>query len=408
MVATVAMTRGGLSTSGLARLHETMAGFVDRGELPGLVTLVARREDVHVNATGNQAFGSSAPMERRTIFRIASFTKPIAAAAAMILVEECRLRLDDPIDPFVPELANRRVLTRIDGPVEDTVPARRSITTRDLLTLRLGFGHLTTERQDLPILEAERRAGISLGPPRPDQASSADHWIRRLGTLPLMYHPGDSWMYDTGLDVLGVLIARAAQQPLDVFLKERLFKPLGMTDTGFAVPHANLDRLATAYTIDARTSARIVYDPPDGAWSHPPAFPSAASGLVSTVDDYLAFGRMMLNKGIHNRIRILSRASVEAMTTNHLTPQQLSRDGLVPGYFDSHGWGFGLSMVTRRVGVAGSVGAFGWDGGLGTSWVSDPAEDLVGILMTQVAWTSPKPPEVCEDFWTCVYSAIAD
>ena len=215
-------------------------------------------------------------------------------------------------------------------------------------------------------------------------------------------------MYDTGLDVLGVLIARAAQQPLDVFLKERLFTPLGMRDTGFAVPHANLDRLATAYAIDARTGARVVYDAPAGAWSHPPAFPSAASGLVSTVDDYLAFGRMMLNKGIHNRIRILSRPSVEAMTINHLTPQQLARDSLQPGYFDSHGWGFGLSMVTRRAGVAGSVGAFGWDGGLGTSWVSDPAEDLVGILMTQVAWTSPKPPEVCEDFWTCVYSAIAD
>ena len=144
------MTRCGLSTSGLARLHETMAGFVDRGELPGLVTLVARRDDVHVDAIGKQAFGSSAPMDRHTIFRIASLTKPVAAAAAMILVEECRLRLDDPIDPIVPELANRRVLARVDGPVEDTVPARQSITTRDLLTLRLGFGHLMTERQDLP------------------------------------------------------------------------------------------------------------------------------------------------------------------------------------------------------------------------------------------------------------------
>jgi CubicO group peptidase (beta-lactamase class C family) len=212
-----------------------------------------------------------------------------------------------------------------------------------------------------------------------------------------------------GLDVLGVLIARAAGQPLEVFLRARLFDPLGMKDTGFSVPAAKIGRLATSYWTNPERGAVEVFDEARGGhWSRPPAFPAAASGLVSTVDDYLAFGRMLLNQGRHGRGRILSRASVETMTTDQLTPEQKAASGLVGGYFDSHGWGFGLSMVTRRDEVAGSVGQFGWDGGLGTSWRSDPHEDLVAILMTQRAWTSPSPPDVCRDFWTATYQAIDD
>ena len=216
-------------------------------------------------------------------------------------------------------------------------------------------------------------------------------------------------MYDVGLDVLGVLIARAAGQPLEAFLRARLFDPLGMKDTGFSVPAAKIGRLATSYWTNPERGAVEVFDEARGGhWSRPPAFPAAASGLVSTVDDYLAFGRMLLNQGRHGRERILSRASVETMTTDQLTPEQKAASGLVGGYFDSHGWGFGLSMVTRRDEVAGSVGQFGWDGGLGTSWRSDPHEELVAILMTQRAWTSPGPPDVCRDFWTSTYQAIDD
>jgi CubicO group peptidase (beta-lactamase class C family) len=224
-----------------------------------------------------------------------------------------------------------------------------------------------------------------------------------------MYQPGERWMYDVGLDVLGVLIARAAGQPLEAFLRARLFDPLGMKDTGFSVPAAKIGRLATSYWTNPERGAVEVFDEARGGhWSRPPAFPAAASGLVSTVDDYLAFGRMLLNKGRHERERILSRTSVETMTTDQLTPEQKAASGLVGGYFDSHGWGFGLSMVTRRDDVAGSVGQFGWDGGLGTSWRSDPHEDLIAILMTQRAWTSPSPPDVCRDFWTSTYQAIDD
>jgi CubicO group peptidase (beta-lactamase class C family) len=209
--------------------------------------------------------------------------------------------------------------------------------------------------------------------------------------------------------VLGVLIARAAGQPLETFFRERLFEPLGMSDTGFSVPAATLDRLATSYWTHPATGALGLFDEAAGGqWSRPPAFPSGAGGLVSTVDDYLAFGQMLLNKGKHGGERILSRPSVEAMTTDQLTPEQKAASGLVPGYFAGHGWGFGVAVVTRRDDVAASPGRFGWDGGLGTTWSSDPREELVTILLTQCAWTSPDPPAVCRDFRTLAYQAIDD
>jgi CubicO group peptidase (beta-lactamase class C family) len=180
-----------------------------------------------------------------------------------------------------------------------------------------------------------------------------------------------------------------------------------MKDTGFSVPATKLDRLATSYWTHPQTGALELFDAAEGGqWSRPPAFPSGGGGLVSTVDDYLAFGQMMLNKGRHGGARILSRPSVELMTTDHLTPEQKADVGLFLG--DNRGWGFGVAMVTRCDDVAGSVGRFGWDGGLGTSSSSDPQEDMVGILMTQAAWTSPSPPGVYLDFWTSVYQAIDD
>ena len=396
------MSAGGLSKARLDRMHDVMAGYVERGEVPGIVTLVCRRGEAHVDAIGRKAARGRDPIRRDTIFRIASLSKPIAAAAAMILVEECKLRLDEPVDRLLPELAARRVLKRLDGPLDDTVPASRPISLRDLLTLRMGLGYIMAAGA-YPILKAANEQQLLLGPPR-QTLPAPDEWIRRVATLPLMHQPGEKWMYDLGLDVLGVLIARASGQPLETFLSERIFEPLGMKDTGFTVPAAKLDRLATS-----ETGALEVYDEAEGGqWSRPPAFPAAASGLVSTVDDYLAFGQMMLSQGKHGRERVLSRPSVETMTTDQLTSGQKAASGLVGGYFDSHGWGFGLSMVTRREDLAEPVGTFGWDGGLGTSWRSDPREKMVTILMTQRAWTSPTPPDVCRDFWTSAYQAIDD
>jgi CubicO group peptidase (beta-lactamase class C family) len=401
------MSTGGLSKPRLGRMHDVMVGYVERGEVPGLVTLVSRRGEAHVDAIGMKALGASDPIQRDTIFRIASLTKPITAVAALILVEECRLRMDEPVDRFLPELADRQVLKRLDGPLDDTVPANRPITLRDLLTFRLGFGMIMAPPDTYPIQKATSELELGQGPPAPATGPVPDEWMRRFGTLPLLHQPGEKWMYHTGSDVLGVLIARAAGRPLETFLRERIFEPLGMRDTGFSVPASKIDRLATSYWNNFQTGALEVYDEAKGGqWSRPPAFPSGGGGLVSTIDDYLAFGQMLLDKGKHGRDRILSRPSVEAMTTDQLTPEQKSSD--LGGFFKSHGWGFGVAMVTRREDPSEPVGKFGWDGGLGTSWRSDPREDMTTILMTQRAWTSPNPPDVCRDFWTLAYQAIDD
>ncbi len=313
------------------------------------------------------------------------------------------------MDELLPELAHRTVLRRIDAPLDDTVPAHRPITVRDLLSFRMGFGIVMAPPGAYPIQKAMEDLVLGQGIPIPAKLPAPDEWIRRLGTLPLLHQPGEKWMYNTGADVLGVLIARAAGKPLETFLHERIFEPLGMKDTGFSAPVDQLDRLATSYWTNFRTGALEVYDEPrTGQWSRPPAFPSGAGGLVSTVDDYLAFGLMMLNKGRHGKVRILSRSTVELMTTDQLTPAQKAVSGLVAGYFDNHGWGFGMSVVTRRDELSGSIGSFGWDGGLGTSWCADPREGLMGILLTQSAWVSPSPPLVCRDFWTSAYQAIDD
>ncbi|MFE9692743.1 serine hydrolase domain-containing protein [Micromonospora sp. NPDC005806] len=401
------MSVGGLSKERLARVGEVMGGYVERDEVPGVVTLIARGGEVHAGAAGTMAAGGSDPIRRDTLFRVTSMTKPVTAVAAMILVEECRLRLDEPVDRLLPELSGRRVLRRLDGPVEDTVPATRPITVRDLLTFTMGFGAILAPPGTYPIQKASEK--LSLAPPDPP---TSDEWIRRLGTLPLMHQPGEKWMYSTSADVLGVLIARASGQPFETFLRERLFEPLDMTDTSFAVPAVKLGRLAAAYWPDPATGALAPDDSHQGRWSRPPAFPSGAgdpqAGLISTVDDYLAFAQMLQAGGIHRGQRILSRPSVETMTTDQLTPAQKAVSGFWPGYFDSRGWGFGLSVVTRRDHPAAPVGTFGWDGGWGTIWRSDPHEDMITILMTQVAWTSPNPPNICLDFWTTAYRAIDD
>ncbi len=403
------MSAGGWSAARLGRMHDVLAGHVERGLVPGVVTLLARRGEVHVDAIGTKALGGREPMRRDTIFRITSMTKPITAAATMILVEECRLRLDDPVDRLLPELAGRRVLRRLDAPLDDTVPAHRPITVRDLLTFRLGLGVIMDPTADYPIVKAVRELGlVGFGPPDPSAPHDPDEWLRRLGTLPLMHQPGERWMYNTGSYVLGVLIARASGQPLPAFLRARVFDPLGMNDTGFSVPAAMLDRLAPAYWPNAVTGALDLHDGvEDSRWRRPPVFPDAGAGLVSTVDDYLAFGRMMLDKGTHGRERILSRASVETMTCDHLTPEQKAASAFFPGYWDGRGWGLGVSVVTRRDDLAAVPGRFGWDGGYGTSWSSDPSEELVAILMTQRA-EFPLLSCVYLDFWTSVYQAIDD
>jgi CubicO group peptidase (beta-lactamase class C family) len=401
------MSTGGFAEARLDRMHDVMAGYVQRSVVPGIVTLVSRHGEAHVEAIGTKVFGGSDPMRRDTIFRVASVTKPIVAAAAMILVEECTLRLDEPVDPWLPELAERRVLCAIDSPLDDTVPANRPITLRDLLTFRLGIGAVMVFPPRYPIQQAMAEAGVAPGPTLPSHAP--DELMERFGSLPLVHQPGEGWLYNSGSDILGVLISRVAGTSLEEFLRERIFVPLGMNVTSFSVSASKLDRLANSYWTNFETGKLEVFDGVDDSrWASPPVFESGAGGLVSTVDDLLAFGQMLLERGKHENERILSRPSVELMTTDHITPEQKAVSDFFPGFWDSHGWGFGVSIVTRRDDLAATPGRYGWDGGYGTSWYVDPKEELIGILMTQRVWDSPGAPGVLLDFWTSTYQAIND
>jgi CubicO group peptidase (beta-lactamase class C family) len=403
------MSTAGLSRTRLDRMHNVMAGYIERGELPGLVSLISYKGETHVDVIGHKAFGGEEPMQRNSIFRISSMTKPITAAATMILLEECRLRLDDPVDQWLPELANRQVLKQLDAPLDETVPANRPLKVRDLLTFTMGFGQIMAAPDAYPILKAANDQQIGMGPPSPATHPAPDEWLHRLGALPLMYQPGDRWMYNTGSDVLGVLISRVTGQPFEAFLRERIFEPLGMKDTGFSVPSTSLDRFTPDYWNNPETGERVLFDDVDNSqWRNPPAFPSGAAGLVSTIDDYFAFSQMMLSFGKYQGQRILARPTVELMTTDQLTSQQKAISGLFPGDFDGIGWGFGVSMVTKRDDIASVPGRYGWEGGLGTSWHSDPKEDMTTILMTPCALSSPTGTNSFHDFWTLAYQAIDD
>jgi CubicO group peptidase (beta-lactamase class C family) len=402
------MSASGLSKVGIERVHNTVAGYVDRDEIPGLVALVHRRGETFVDTIGVRTRGSTDRVGRDTIFRISSMSKPVTAVAVLMLVEDGRARLDDPVDDLLPELANRRVLRTLESELDDTVPAHRAITLRDLLTFRMGFGLVMAPPDAYPITRAIAELAIGSGPPSPDAVVEPNEWMRQIGTLPLMYQPGERWMYNTGSDVLGVFIARAAGTPLEVFLRERIFEPLGMRDTAFHVPPEKLDRFVTAYWTNPFTGATEVFDAIEGQWSHPPAFASGAGGLVSTIDDYLAFARMLLDNGRAGGERLLSRPAVEVMTTDQLTDAQKAHGSFVEGFFDTNGWGFGVSIVTHRADIAYAPGSYGWNGGFGSIWTNDPREEMITILLTQQLWSSPMPPAAMRDFATAAYAAIDD
>jgi CubicO group peptidase (beta-lactamase class C family) len=384
----------GLTAAGLNRLHAAAQRHVADEQVPGLVALVARGGQVHVEALGGLAVGGP-PVARDSIFRIASTTKPITAAVTLAVAAEGLIELDEPVDRLLPELADRRVLRRMDGPLEDTVPAARAITVRDLLTFTFGFGmvgEMFASPKPWPVVAATDELRLStIGPPDPPVPPDPDTWIAGLGSLPLLAQPGERWMYNTGAQVLGVLMARAAGQPFGEVLKTRIFDPLGMSDTGFWT--ADTHRLATAYM--PALDGLVVTDEPGGKWSRPPAFGDGAAGLMSTADDLLAFARMLLRGGAP----VLPADAVRAMTTDQLTPAQKARGGLLPGFFDGRSWGFCQAVYDS--------GAFGWDGGLGTTWLVDPTKDLTVIVLTQRMFESPDPPKVHRDIQAAAYAALA-
>jgi CubicO group peptidase (beta-lactamase class C family) len=394
--------KSAFSRERLARLHLALARHVEKGSVPGLIALVYRQGREHVETIGRMDFENREPMRRDALFRLASTTKPITAVAAMILVEECRLRLDDSVEEWLPELGHRRVLRTTDGPLDDTVPAKRAITLRDLLTFRSGYGEVAFSAPTCPLQKAMTEAQLPLSTwPCPH---SPDEFMKRLGQLPLAHQPGERWLYHMSAEILGVLIARVTGTSLGTFLRQRIFEPLGMKDTGFHVPAEKLARLPACYGTDFITGQRVVLDPAVGGYAaQPPVFESGAGGLVSTADDLLAFGKMMLG---HSPRRILSRPAIELMTMDHLPAAQKAVSPFFEGMWDTHGWGLGLGVVTVRDDLAKAPGRFGWDGAFGTSWHVDPKEGLVGVLLVQRRPDQLAVPPITRDFWTSVYQLI--
>ena len=351
---------------------------VASGEVHGAAWLVDR---------GGSVTGGVAGVARPdSIFRLSSVTKPVVAALAMALIDDGVLGLDDDVDEWLPELADRRALRHPDSPLEDTVPADRPITVRDVLEFRLGIGVDFAGPFPGAVLGALAERGLPVGPPAPQQSPGPDEFLRIVGGVPLTAQPGKRWLYNTGAQVLGVLLARAAGQPLPELLAARLLDPLGMTDTGFHVPAERLSRL------DRQWLGDDVYDEADGQWSRPPAFPDAAAGLASTVADLHAFATMLRARGA----TVLSPQAVTAMTSAHVGAHDP----------DGHeGWGLGLGVFLSDAPDGRHAGTYGWDGGLGQTWWTDPVTDTIAILLTTDAWTSPQPTPVFGDFWREAFGA---
>ncbi|MFI2640034.1 serine hydrolase domain-containing protein [Streptomyces sp. NPDC018610] len=375
----------------MSALHDMLRRQVDEGTAPGAVGLVARGDDVEVVAVGSVDTAGTAPMSRETIFRIASLTKPITAAAVLLLVEDGVVALADPVAKWLPELAEPVVVRDPAGPVDDVVSLARPITVEDLLSSRAGWG--LADDFSLPAVRALSEVqdhGLALQDwPEPDV------WLDRLSRIPLLHQPGEAWLYGTSSALQGILVARASGRPLPEFLAERIFAPLGMRDTAFEVPAGERDRFTSLYRPAGANGLELV-DGPDGDWTRTPVFPSGGGGLVSTADDLLAFARMLLGGGTAGGRRLLGPGSVRRMTTDHLTAAQRER---VPLFLEGQGWGYGGSVDVAPVDPWNVPGRYGWVGGTGTTAHIVPATGKVTILLTQVSMTSPAPLPLMRAFW---------
>ena len=388
---------------GLDRLAHLVDDFVNQGRFAGGVVLLNVGDETWMHAAGVQDLASEVPMAPDSIFRIASMSKALIAAATMLLVDDGRLDLDAPVDPWLPELANRQVVLSITGPLDDTVPAEHPITTRHLLTLTWGLGLLMMEPGQSPLHDAMTRLGVSVE--YFPAALEPDAYMSAIGSLPLAHQPGEGWLYHTGYDILPILLARVTGQPVADFMRERLFDPLGMVDTSFWMPEDKLDRFTTVYA--PGEAGLTVLDPAVGGFwserSHPPI------EVVSTAGDFLAFARMLLAGGRASGRQILSPGAVHEMTRDHLTPA-IKRDfPLFPGYWDTHGWGYGVAMhTTDPVDRGFGRGTYGWSGGFNTHWQSDPTRDFVGLILFQRVMGDEENGAIIDDIWQHALAALSD
>jgi len=381
----------GMSADRLRRIHESVQRHIDAGEISGAVTLVARRgRIVHFEAHGLVDIESKKPMERDTIFRLASMTKPVTGVAILMLVEEGRLRLFDPVSKFIPELKDRKVATLSAGQPLRLVPADREITIRDLLTHTSGLGSAgITNDQISKAMQSFKLAG------------TVSEFVASLGDLPLEFQPGTMWRYSPliGFDVLGRVVEVVSGLSYDKYLKERIFDPLGMKDTAFYVPPERRNRLVTLYR---RTPGGQLEKSPNQEALMSQTYFSGAGGLTSTAEDYLQFAQMLLNGGQLNDVRLLSPRTVEMMATNHVGDMFNGQGGR-----PAHGMGYGLSVAVIQDPVAAglrvSTGSFGWDGAYGTQTWIDPREKMIDIIMLQT-----QVVQVQRDFENAVLQSIVE
>ncbi|NTY58897.1 serine hydrolase [Mycolicibacterium sphagni] len=360
----------------LADNRTSVVQAVDAGLLAGAVTLVWQGGNIlQVNEIGYRDVEAGLPMQRDTIFRIASMTKPVTVAAAMALIEEGKLALSDPVSRWLPELEDMQVLVDPTGPLDRTVPAQRPITIDDLMTHRSGLAYPFSVTGPL----GRAYAQVSF---RQDQ----DHWLAEAAKLPLVHQPGERLTYSHATDVLGIVVSRIEGTSLQTVLTERIFDPLGMADTGFYISPDKRARAATMYRLDEATG--LQHDAMGPIPVIEPRFCQGGASLVTTVDDYLRFARMLLGGGEVDGVRVLSAESVQLMRTDRLTAEQKQYPFLGMPFWVGRGFGLNLSVVTdpaksTQLFGPGGVGTFSWPGAYGTWWQADPANDLIMIYLIQ-------------------------
>ena len=371
-----------------ATIEPALQAVIDSGDLSGAVTLVWRGgEELQFTAIGKRDIEAGLPMTRDTLFRIASMTKPITSVAALMLMEEGKLALEDPITKWAPEFSNMRVLKDAAGALDDTYPAPRDITIEDLMTHRSGLAYAFSSVG--PIAHAYQKAlGDPLGTDR-----DPDDWMRALAALPLLYPPGERMHYSHSTEVLGYLVGRIAGMPFREFLLRRVFEPMGMVDTDFWIPPAKRARAAKVYRL--KDDLSDLEEAPFPTLDAPPRLTPGGGGLISTLDDYLKFARMVLNEGELDGRRYLKAETVRLMATNRLTDAQRQIPFLGMPFWMGQGFGLGLSVILEPEKQAlmgpGCKGAFGWPGAFGTWWRADPEAGLILIYLIQASM--PLGPE---------------
>jgi CubicO group peptidase (beta-lactamase class C family) len=394
----------GLSSARLARIDPWMRSWVDSGRLPFLSVLVARHgQIVWQSCVGMADVERRVPITPETIVRIYSMTKPLTTVAAMMLYEEGRFHLDDPISRFIPAFAHARVASggAMWGKL-NSVPAPRDITFRDLMSHTSGLTYWFMESS--PVDAAYRAAGINLN----NSEQTLEEVVNKAAAIPLLAAPGTEWNYSISTDVLGHLVAVISGQPFDDFLRERVIGPLGMIDTDFFVPPSKVERFAACYIRGEDGGLKMSEDPKESPFLRPPTAPSGGGGLLGTAGDYMRFCRFMLNKGELGDVRLLGRKTVELMTSNHLGGDMASmgQPNFNESSFEGVGFGLGFSVMLdpARAQILGTPGEFAWGGAASTAFWCDPAEDMAVVMLSQLVPSSTYP--IRRELRVLTYAAI--